>query len=106
MYVMLKKKYVEDLYRCLKKTMDAANSIIYRYVHDDEPAAALEEAFQEVLYYLKRAYDPEAVELKRLTRLYYKRWLILKDVDKVASKAVYLKYLKLKRKAAVTKIPF
>lgn len=103
---MLKKEYVEDLYRCLKKNIDSANNIIYAYVHDDEPAAALAEMFQEALYYLKRAYDPEAVELKRLTRLYYKKWLILKGTDKAASKTAYLKYLRLKRKAAVMKIPY
>lgn len=67
MYVMLRKEYVEDLYRCLEKNMDSACSIINTFVHDNELAAALEEKFREVLYYFKRAYNPELVELKRLT---------------------------------------
>ena len=106
MYVMLRKEYVEDLYRCLEKNMDSACSIINTFVHDNELAAALEEKFREVLYYFKRAYNPELVELKRRTRLYYKKWLSLKDTDKITSNAVYLKYLKLKHKVAVMKIPF
>jgi len=67
LYVMLRKEYVEDLYRCLEKNMDSACSIINTFVHDNELAAALEEKFREVLYYFKRAYNPELVELKRLT---------------------------------------
>lgn len=106
MYVLLKKEYVEDLYRCLETNMDAAYSIIDNYVHDDELAAALEEKFRDILYYLNRAYNPELVALKRRTRLYYKRWLSLKDVDKLTSNAVYLKYLKLKRKVTAMEIPF
>ena len=106
MYVMLKKEDVEDLYRCLEKNMDSAYSIINTYVPNDELAAALQEKFQNVLYYLKRAYDPELVALKRQTRLYYKKWLSLKDTDKATSNAAYLKYLKLKRRVAKMKIPF
>jgi hypothetical protein len=59
LYVMLKKEYIEDLYRCLGKNMDSAYSIINTYVHDDELAAALEGKFREILYYLNRAYNPE-----------------------------------------------
>ncbi len=106
MYVMLKKEDVEDLYRCLEKNMDSAYSIINTYVPDDELAAALQERFQDVLYYLKRAYDPELVALKRQTRLYYKKWLSLKDTDRATSNAGYLKYLKLKRKVAKMEMPF
>ncbi len=106
MYVMLKKEHVEDLYRCLENNMDAAYSIINAYVPDDKLAAALQEKFRDVLYFLKRAYDPELVALKRQTRLYYKKWLCLKGTDKATSNAVYLKYLKLKRKVAAMEIPF
>ena len=106
MYVMLKKEDVEDLYRCLEKNMDSAYSIINTYVPDDELAAALEEQFRDVLYYLKRAYDPELVALKRQTRLYYKKWLSLKDTDKATSNAAYLKYLELKRRVDAIEIPF
>lgn len=106
MYVMLKKQYVEDLHRCLKENMDSTDRIINAYVHDDEFSAALQEKFREILYYFNRAYNPELVELKRRTRLYYKKWLSLKHVDKVASNAAYLKYLKLKRKIAAMEMPF
>ncbi len=106
MYVMLKKEYVEDLHRCLKKNMDSTASIIDTYVHDDELAAALQEKFRQNLYYLNGAYNPELVELKRQTRLYYKKWLSLKHTDQETSKAAYLRYLKLKRKVATIKMPF
>lgn len=104
--MMLKKEYVEDLHRCLKKNMGSTDSIINAYVHDDELSAALQEKFREILYYLNRAYNPELVELKRRTRLYYKKWLSLKYTDKRMSNAAYLKYLKLKRKVAARKMPF
>jgi len=106
LYVMLKKEYVEDLHRCLKQNMDSTASIIDAYVHDDELAAALQEKFRQILYYLNRAYNPELVELKRRTRLYYKKWLSLKHTEKRMSKAAYLRYLKLKRKVAAMEIPF
>ena len=106
MYVMLKQEHVEDLYRCLEKNMDSTYSIINAYVHDDELSATLQEKFRDVLYYFKRAYNPELMALKRRTRLYCKKWLSLKGTDKATSNAVYLKYLKLKRKVAAVEIPF
>jgi len=66
----------------------------------------VEKSFQDILCYFNRAYNPELVELKRRTRLYYKKWLSLKDTDKERSNAVYLKYLKLKREVDVMEIPF
>ncbi len=106
MYVMLKKEYIEDLYKCIETNRYAAYSIINSYVHDDELAATLEDKFQEILYYFNRAYNPELVELKRQTRMCYKKWLRLKDTDKKRANAVYLKYLKLKHKVAVMEVPF
>lgn len=106
MYVMLKKEHVEDLCRCIEKNIDFTSTLINTYVHDDEFAKALEGKFREILYYFNRAYNQELMELKRRTGLYYKKWLMLKDTDKETSNAAYLKYLKLKRKVAVMKIPF
>jgi len=104
--VMLNKEYVEDLCLCIEINIDLTSSLINTYVHDDELAAELEEKFREILYYFNRAYNPELVELKRQTRIYYKKWLRLKDTDQKKATAVYLKYLKLKRKVTVMEIPF
>jgi hypothetical protein len=106
MYVMLKQKYVEQLYKCIEENRDIACEIIHRFVHDDEAAAALESRYQEILYQLDRAYNPELIKFKRQARMYYKAWLNLKDTDKKMAHAAYLKYLKLKREVAVMEVPF
>jgi len=106
MYVMLKQEYVEDLYKCIEENRDIAYEIIHRFVHDDEVAAELESKFQEILYQLDRAYNPELMKFKKQARVYYKVWLNLKDTDKKMAYAAYLKYLKLKREVAVLEVPF
>ena len=106
MYVMLKKEEVEALYRCIEENRDIAYEIIHRYVRDDEAAAELESKFQAILYQLDRAYNPELMKVKRQARAYYKTWLNLKETDKKMAYAAYLKYLRLKREAAVQEVPF
>jgi len=103
---MLKKEYVEELYRCIEKNVEFTANLINAYVEDAELAAALENSFQDILCHFNRAYNPELVELKRRTRLYHKKWRMLKDTDKEMSNKVYQKYLELKRKVAVMEIPF
>jgi len=106
MYVRLKKEDVEDLYKCIEENKDIAYEIIHRFVRDDEAAAELESKFREILYQLDRAYNPELMKVKRQAHVYYKVWLNLKDTDKKMAYAAYLKYLKLKREAAVLEVPF
>lgn len=106
MYVILKKEHIEELYQCVKESADSACSIINTHVHDDELAAALKRKFWNIQYCLKDAYDPELVELKRRARLYYKRWLALRDIDTEISNEVYKKYHELKCKVKEMEIPF
>jgi hypothetical protein len=104
--VMVNKEHIEDLHRCIEKNIDFTANIINNYVHNDELAAVLEEKFREILFYLDRAYNPELVELKRRARMYYQKWLGLKDKDKNTANTVYLEYLKLKYKITEMEIPF
>ena len=106
MNVMVNKECMEDLHRCIEKNIDFATNVINNYVHNDELAAVLEEKFREILYYLDRAYNPELVELKRQSRMYYQKWLGLKDKDKNTANAVFLEYMKLRYKILEMEIPF
>ncbi|MEN3003342.1 hypothetical protein [Dehalobacterium formicoaceticum] len=106
MKIMLNKEDIDELHNCIEKNIDFTVSIINNYVHNDELAAVLEEKFREILYYLDKAYNPELVELKRQSRVYYQKWLGLKDKDKSTANAVYLEYMKLKCKILEMEIPF
>ncbi len=106
MRIMLNKEDMDDLHGCIEKNIEFTTSIIHHYVHNDELAAVIEEKFGEILYYLNKAYNPELVELKRQSRIYYQKWLALKDKDKSTSNAVYLEYMKLKCKIIEMEIPF
>lgn len=106
MNVMVNKEYIEDLHRCIEKNIDFSTNVINNYVHNDELAAVLEEKFREILYYLDRAYNPELVELKRQSRMYYQKWLGLKDKDKNTANVVFLEYMKLRYKILEMEIPF
>ncbi len=102
MYIHLKKEYIDDIYRCIEENMNSAATIINAYVSDDLLAAELNNKFEEIFFYLKRAYNPELLELKRQTRLHHKKWLRLKKT----SDAAYLKFLKLKGTVDEMEIPF
>ena len=106
MNILVNKEYLDDLHRCIERNIDFTSTAITVDMHNDELTAKLEEKFMEIKYYLNRAYNPELVELKRQARLYYQKWLGLKDTDKSTANAVYLEYMALKCKIDAIEIPF
>lgn len=102
----MNKEHLDNLHETIQKNIDFASTAINMYVHTEEIADVLEEKFREILYYLNQAYNPELVELKRQSRIYYQKWLSLKDTDKNTANAVYLEYLTLKCKIDAIEIPF
>ena len=96
--VLVNKEYLDDLINCIERNIDFSALLINTYIHNDELAAALEEKFREIQYYLNRAYNPELAALKQLSNTYYQEWLILKNKDLSAASAVFIKYTRLKLK--------
>lgn len=106
MNILVNKECLDNLHECVERNIDFTSTAINMYVHNDELAAKLEEKFMEIKYYLKLAYNPELVDLKRQARLYYQKWLSLKDTDKSTANAVYIEYLIIKTKIDAIEIPF
>lgn len=106
MNILMNKEHLDNLHECIERNIDFTSTAINMYVHNDKLAAVLEEKFREILYYLNQAYNPELAELKRQSRIYYQKWLSLKDTDKNTANAVYLEYLALKCKIDDIEIPF
>lgn len=106
MNIMINKEHLDNLHECIEKNIDFASTAITMHLRNAKVAAVLEEKFREILYYLNQAYNPELVALKRQARLYYQKWLSLKDSDKSTANAVYIEYLALKCKIDEIEIPF
>jgi hypothetical protein len=100
------KESLDNLHECIERNIGLASTAITMYVHNDELAAALEEKFGEIQYYMKQAYNPELVELKQQARAYYQKWLSIKGKESVTANAVYIEYLKLKCRIDAIEIPF
>lgn len=95
---MVDKEALEALYERTEANLDFALSALNFCVHDDGVKTKLDVKFREILYYLGQVYNPELAELKRQARIYYQKWLNLKDKDKSTAAAVYLEYVALKCK--------
>lgn len=106
MNILVNKEHLDNLHECIQKNIDFASTAINMHLHNNKVTAVLEEKFREILYYLNQAYNPELVELKRQARIYYQKWLSLKDTDKSTANAVYLEYMVLKCKIDDIEIPF
>jgi len=104
--IIVNKEYLDDLVSNAHENISFISTAITMYIHEDELAGVLEEKLKEIMYYINRAYNPELVELKRQARMYYQKWLHLKDTDKNTAEAVYLEYMKLKCKIELMEIPF
>jgi hypothetical protein len=103
---LVNKEHLDNLHECIEKNIDFASTAISMRLHNDKVAAVLEEKFREILYYLNQAYNPELLELKRQARLYYQKWLSLKDTNACTANAVYIEYLLLKHKIDEIEMPF
>jgi len=106
MDILVNKEYLDDLLTCIERNIDFSSRLIDTYIHNDELAAALEEKFREIQYYLNRAYNPELAALKHLSNIYYQEWLSLKNKDLNAASAVLLEYTKLICRIEELEIPF
>jgi len=103
---MINKEYMDDLHRYAGENIEFISTAITMYISIDELAAVLEDKLSEIMYYINKVYNPELMELKKLSRFYYQKWLSLKDTNKDTAQAVYLEYLKLKNQIKQTEIPF
>ena len=106
MNILVNKEHLDNLHECIEKNIDFASTAINMRLHNDKVAAVLEEKFREILYYLNQAYNPELIELKRQSRIYYQKWLSLKDTNAGTANAVYIEYLLLKHKIDEIEMPF
>ena len=106
MNIMVNKEHLDNLHECIEKNIDFASTAITMHLHNTKVAAVLEEKFREIKCYLNQAYNPELMALKRQSRLYYQKWISLKDTDKSTANAVYIEYLALKCKIDEIEIPF
>ena len=106
MNIMLNKEYLDDLYKYAEENIGFISTAINVYLHEDELVCSLEEKLRDIMYLINRAYNPELIELKRRSKMYYQKWLKLKDTDKTTANAVYLEYMDLKFKIEAIEIPF
>ena len=106
MNILVNKEHLDNLHECIQRNIDFASTAVNMHMHDSKTAAVLEEKFREIQYYLNQAYNPELLELKRQARLYYQKWLSLKDTKACTANAVYIEYLLLKHKIDAIEIPF
>lgn len=103
---LVNKEFLDDLYEYAEKNSDFLLAGIELYVEDTEIKDILKEKVDEIIFYIKRAYNPELVELKQLARIYYQAWLRLKDIDDNTAKEAYFEYLETKRKIDLMQMPF
>jgi len=106
MNIMVNKEYLDDLYQCVEENSIFLSAGIELHVPDTEIKDVLKEKLDEIIYYIKRAYNPELVELKQQARIYYQTWLRLKDIDNKTAQAAYFEYLDIKRKIELMQVPF
>lgn len=104
--VVVNRESMDELADCILKNTDLISTAISMHFHNDEYAAFIEGKLSEIQYYMGKAYNPELLELKRRARMYYQKWLGLKDTDKSTSNAVYLEYMTLKCSIDLMEIPF
>lgn len=104
--ILVNKEYLDELVINAQENISFISAAVNLLVPGDELAGLINQKLNEILYYIKRAYNPELVELKRQARAYYQKWLCLKDTDKNTAEAVYLEYMKLKCKIKLEEIPF
>jgi len=104
--IMVNKEHMDDLVTYSQENISFISTAVNFHIHEDELASMIEGKLNEILYYINRAYNPELVELKHQARIYYQKWLSLKNTDKNTAEAVYIEYMKLKCKIQTIEISF
>lgn len=104
MDIWVNKEYLDDLYKCaVEKNSYLLFAGIEFHVTDIEAKDFLKGKLDEIIFHIKRAYNPELVELKQRAREYYQTWLRYKESDKKAAREMYAGYLNVKRKIVLLK---
>lgn len=106
MKIQLEKESLDDLYRCIEKNISFISTAINEYLEVKELVGVIEYRFDEIRYYLNKVYNLELIDLKKQSRAFYQKWLILKDKDKDTANAAYLEYIKIKCKIDSIENPF
>ena len=106
MNIMINKEYLDDLTKYARENINFISTAIAMHIFNDELESVIDEKLQEILYFINRAYDSELVELERQFRVYYQKWLSLKDADEKTANEIYLEYMALKFKIDAMVIPF
>lgn len=104
--IVVSKESMDELADCIDKNTDFISTAITMHFHNDEYGAFIEGKLSEIQYYLNKTYNREMLELKRQAKIYYQKWLSLKDFDKNTANAVYIEYMQLKCKIDLMEIPF
>ncbi len=102
---VVNQEYLTDLADCIERNTDYLSMAILMHIHDSKLKDAMEEKLFEMKWYLKQLYDPELDTLKKQARMYYKKWLALKDSDEKTAAHVYIEYLKTQCKIKLMDIP-
>lgn len=99
MDIWVNKECLDDLYQCaVEKNSYLLSTGIESYVKDTDARDFLKEKLAEIIRCIKRAYNPELVELRQQAREYYQAWLRFKDYDKKTAREMYAGYLDTKRR--------
>lgn len=96
---------LEDLVECVQRNTDYLFMAFLMHIHDAEMKDACKQKLLEIKWYLDRVYDPQLAALKRQARMYYQKWLSLKDTDEKTAAQVYREYLKLQCKIKLQDTP-
>lgn len=106
MNIMINKEYLDDLIKYTRENADFICMAAAMHICDDELVSAIERKLHGILYFINRAYNPELIELEGQFRVYYQKWLSIKDTNEKAANAIYLEYMALKFKIDGMDIPF
>lgn len=106
MNIMVNKEYLDELVVNAQENIGFISTAVNMHIHNDELGAIIYEKLNGIMYFINKVYNPELVELKRQSRIYYQKWLQLKNNDENTAKVVYLEYMKLKCRIDFMEVPF
>ena len=102
---VVNQEYLAELAECIERNTDYLSMAFLMHIHDSKLKDVMEGKLYEMKWYLKRLYDPELYALKKQSRMYYQKWLVLKDSDEKTASHVYIEYLKIQCKIKLMDIP-
>ena len=106
MNMMVNKDDMEELYRCTGEHVSIISTVICQHIRNDELIGFIDGKLNDILFLLNRVYNPELLNLKQQARLYYQKWLALKDKEPQTANSVYIEYLQMKAQINTIEFPF